>query len=138
MRPRIYRPHLLLRLGVAAGLVGWMLVTAVAAGLPELSLDVVLKSAGFSLFFTMLGGHYLPMEFEVTDAGVIRRTLFGERRISFSDVKAIQVLPMALMVSYGIQTRRMVMAFTSFIAGHREMLQLIAERAHVQPQRDAI
>lgn len=137
-RPRIFRPHLLLRLGVAMGLVTWMLVTAVAAGLPDMGVDAIVKAAGFALLFIVLSGHYLPLEYEVDENGIIRRSLFGERRITFSDVKGIQILPMAWMVSYGVRTRRAVVAFTSFIDGHKELMELIAERARVRPMMQPV
>jgi hypothetical protein len=65
---------------------------------------------------------------------LVYRGFLGLRRVSLRDVEGVDVQPIPLMTSYDVKTRRTHVAFSSFIAGHRQLLQLIVDGARLVPQ----
>lgn len=135
---RVFRPHMALRVVLVMALGLWMVAAALTVGYRHLLEPAVMVGAlAFCGLFTLLLGHYLPQEISVDDQAVTYRGFFAARRLAFSEIRTVDVLPVPMMmVNYGIHTARNTIAFTSFIAGHRDLLELVVERAHLVPRRD--
>ncbi|MEW5855232.1 MAG: hypothetical protein AB2A00_41025 [Myxococcota bacterium] len=128
---RTYRPYLALRLALVVAFCGWTFAAMAAVTLPELGGWQRVMALGFCVMFTILGGHYLPLEIQVDDQALTYRGFFKYHRIRFDEILAVDVLPVPLSVFYGIRTEHMVIAFTNFISGHRDLAEHILRRARL-------
>ncbi|MBI5494044.1 MAG: hypothetical protein HY904_03395 [Deltaproteobacteria bacterium] len=132
--PSVFRPYLLVRLAVAVALVAWMVITLLAARL-GVDGDVLLQALAFCTLFTVLAFHYWPMELRVDGTSLHYRGFLGELSVPLSAITDIEVTPIPGMTNYGVLAPQGSIVFTSFIAGHRQLLDLLVSRAHLSPHR---
>jgi hypothetical protein len=90
-------------------------------------------SAGFFIaLFTACSIFYNRLSFTVSESGLTVRTLSLERTVSFDDILRVDVLPSILGTSYAVRTRLGSLTFSSLLAGHQRLCDLIVRRARLR------
>lgn len=129
---RTYRTRLPLRIAVAAAAAFWTAALVALARLPGAELRVVLGAAGFVLFFVAFTVVYVKTSITVTGEGIVAATPFRRVRVRFEDILQIVVRDGVGGRVYSVLTRRGPVHFTSLFARHRELFELLLERANLR------
>jgi hypothetical protein len=129
-----YRTRLALRVAVAAAAVFWAAALVALASLPGAELRVLLGAAGFVLFFAAFTVVYGKTWIAVTGDGIVAATPFRRVRVRFEDILQIVVRDGVGGRVYSVLTRRGPVHFTSLFARHRELFELLLERADLRPR----
>jgi hypothetical protein len=87
----------------------------------------------FIALFTLLAIFYNNTTIEVTRDSVIMRGVLSFRLVFFEDILKVDVTPGLLQTTYAVRARRGFVSFTSLIADHQRLLQVIVERARLAP-----
>src|SRR5207245_6310640 len=74
---------------------------------------------------------YNRLAFIVTESGLTVRTVAMERTVSFSDILRVDVMPGLIGTSYAVRTRLGSLTFSSLLAGHQRLCDLIVRRARL-------
>jgi hypothetical protein len=131
---RTYRTVLPLRLAVAAAAVFWGAAFAVLVGAPEVDRAVVVGSAAFSAFFAAFTFVYGRTAITVTRDGIVASSPFRRRLVRFEEILQVVVRDGVGGRVYALVTRRGPVHFTSLFARHRELFELILDRAGLRPR----
>jgi hypothetical protein len=129
-----YRTRLLLRIAVGASAALWAGVLIVLVGAPGAEPQAILGAAAFSAFFLAFTFVYRRTWIAVTAEGIVSRTPFRVRPVRFEDILEIVVQDGLAGRVYAIVTRRGLIQFTSLFARHRELFELLLDRAKLQPR----
>lgn len=130
----VFRPARWLRALVLGALAHWTLVFFALVFLRGAPDQAFAGAAFFILFFTLLGLFYANHAIEVTDDALIVRGLTSFRSVPLSDVVGVDVRRGLLQTSYSVAiARRAPIRFTSLLAQHRRLAQLVVERAGLSP-----
>jgi len=133
-RARIYRTRLPLRIAVAAAALFWAAVLAVLLGVPGAEPRAILSATIFVAFFVVFTVVYGRTSITVTSEGIVAATPFRRRPVRFEDILEIVVQDGLGGRVYAVFTRRGLVRFTSLFARHRELFELLLERAELQPR----
>jgi hypothetical protein len=135
-KQRVFRPVLWLRVPVAAAFSLWLGITfaAIVSGL-NLPLQVWISLAFFILLFLATGLYYWSMRITVDEYAVTYRGLLAFRSYAFDDILEIRVIPVPGMTNYDVRTRFDGLCFTSLIARHQDLVDLIVTRANLSARR---
>jgi hypothetical protein len=128
---RTYRTRLLLRLAVGAAAALWAGVLVLLVGLPGAELRAILGAAGFVTLFVVFSFVYGRTWIAVLPDGIVAATPFRVRPVRFDDIVEIVVLDGFAGRVYAVLTRRGTVQFTSLFARHRELFELLLERAQL-------
>lgn len=122
-----------LRLPVALATSFWVgiSVVAIAAGV-AFPLQTWVSLSFFVALFVGVGLYYWTMHIVVDDYAVTYRGLLAFRTYAFEEILEIRITPVPGMTSYDVRTKWDGLCFTSLIAGHRDLVDLIVSRAHLQ------
>jgi hypothetical protein len=131
---RIYRTRLPLRIAVGAAGIFWAAVFVVLVRSPGTELRIVAAAATFLLFFGACTVFYTRTSITVTRDGIVAATPFRRRPVRFEDILKIVVRDGLGGRVYAVVTRRGLVHFTSLFARHRELFELLLERADLRPQ----
>jgi len=133
---RVFRPALWWRLPVAAALSIWLGV-ALAALVSGLSLPLQgwISMTFFIALFVSVALYYWSMRITVDEYAVTYRGLLAFRSYSFDDILEVRVTPVRGMTNYDVRTRFDGLCFTSLIAGHKDLVDLIVTRANLSAGR---
>lgn len=126
-----FRPSRWLRGAVLAAAAYWVAVFFALVGLQETSNQSFLGVAFFIALFSALGIFYNNTRIEVTGEGLVVRSVSSSRSIRFADIVRIDVRPGFLQTNYEVRARGSQVSFSSMIAGHRRLMQLIVDRAQL-------
>jgi hypothetical protein len=131
---RTYRTRLGLRLAVngAAGL--WAAVLGLLLGAPGVEPRAVLGAGAFVAFFFAFSFVYGRTWIAVTPDGIVSATPFRVRPVPFEDILEIVVQDGLAGRVYAVFTRRGLVQFTSLFARHRELFELLLDRARLGPR----
>jgi hypothetical protein len=129
---RTYRTRLPLRIAVAAAAVFWAAVLVALAGAPGIELRVVVSAGAFSLFFVAFTIVYGKTSITVTSDGIVAATPLRRVRVRFDEILQIVVRDGVGGRVYSVLTRRGPVHFTSLFSRHRELFELLLERADLR------
>src|SRR5512138_2937021 len=132
-RARTYRTRLPLRIAVAVAACFWAVVVVLLARAPGIEPRLAVGSALFSLFFAVFSVVYGRWSITVTDDGIVASTPFRQRPFRFEDILQIVVQDGLGGRVYAVVTRRGRVHFTSLFARHRELFELLLDRAELRP-----
>jgi hypothetical protein len=131
---RIYKTRLPLRIAVAAAALFWAAVVAVLLGVPGAEPRAILSALLFVAFFAVFTVVYGRTSITVTPDGIVASTPFSRRPVRFEDILEIVVQDGLGGRVYAVFTRRGLVHFTSLFARHRELFELLLERAELKPR----
>jgi hypothetical protein len=131
---RTFRTWLPLRLALVGAGVFWAAAVVVLLRVPGTSAGIVAGAAGLVAFFVASAFVYGRTSITVTGEGLIAATPFRRRPVRWEDVVRVVVHDGLGGRVYAVLTRRGPVHFTSLLARHRELLELILERADVEAQ----
>ncbi len=132
-RARTYRTLLPLRIAVAAAACFWGVALVVLARVPGTEPRLAIGSGLFSLFFAAFSVIYGRWSITVTDEGIVASTPFRRRPFRFEDIQQIVVQDGLGGRVYAVVTRRGRVHFTSLFSRHRELFELLLDRADLRP-----
>jgi hypothetical protein len=131
--PEIFRPRSWVRYSVLGAIAYWIFMFFCLVALRGSTGRAFAGVAFFLTLFTALSVFYNNMSIEVTGDSVIMRGVMSSRLVSFNDILKVDVTPGLLQTTYAVRARRGFVLFTSLIADHQRLLQLIVERARLAP-----
>jgi hypothetical protein len=132
---RTFRTRLPLRIAVLLATALWAGVLALllgAGGTAEP--QAVMGAAAFLAFFAGFSFAYGRTWIAVTAGGLIAATPFRVRPVPFDEIERIVVLDGLAGRAYAVVTRRGLVRFTSILDHHRELCEVLLERAGLTPQ----
>ncbi len=129
MESRTYRTLLWLRFALLAAAVFWASVLAALAHFPGAPFGSVLSALAFLAFFVVFGLHYGRMAIVVTREGIVFRSFFRRVPVRWDEILKVEVRPGLPGTLYAVLTRRGLVQFSSLLARHRELFQVLLERA---------
>ena len=129
--PETFRPWIALRTLVMAADTLWIAVFFALAVMQGATRQAFFSAAFFVLLFTGCSLFYNRLAFVVTETGLIVRTLAMERTFAYDDILRVDVLPGPLGTSYAVRTRLGSLSFSSLLAGHQRLCDLIVRRARL-------
>jgi hypothetical protein len=131
---RTYRTRLLLRLAVGAAAALWAGVLGLLVGLPGAEPHAIAGAAGFAAFFLTFSFVYGRTWIAVLPDGIVAATPFRVRPVRWDDIVEIVVQDGLAGRVYAVFTRRGTVQFTSLFAHHRELFELLLDRAQLTPR----
>ncbi|MFY3745188.1 hypothetical protein ACOQFB_14840 [Anaeromyxobacter sp. Red801] len=129
---RTYRTRLPLRIAVAAAAALWAGVLVVLLAAPGSEARSVLSAGAFVAFFLAFTFVYRKTWIAVTPDGIVAATPLRIRPVRFDEIVEIVVQDGLAGRVYAVFTRRGLVQFTSLFARHRELFELLLERAQLQ------
>lgn len=131
---RTYRTWLPLRVALWAAAGFWASAFAILVKAPGTRAPLVAGAAALVAFFVASAVIYGRTSITVTSDGIVVATTFRRRPVRYDDILRVIVREGAGGRVYAILTRRGAVHFTSMFARHRELLELILERAALRSQ----
>jgi hypothetical protein len=128
---RIFRPGLFIRALVGAAGLFWLSMLGILFWLGTATLHTLLSVLFFVGFFCVSVAYCSAQSIEVDPCGITHRLLRSHRRLGFEEVLRVHVLPGLPVTVYSVITRSGIVLFTSLFKGHRELFELIVERARL-------
>ncbi len=129
VEPRTYRTRLWLRLAMLAAAIFWASVLAALARFPGAPFGSVVSALAFLTFFVVFGAYYDRMAIVVTPDGIVFRSFFRRVPVRWDEILKVEVRPALPGTLYAVLTRRGLVQFSSLLARHRELFQVLLERA---------
>ncbi len=129
--PETFRPWMALRTVVMAADTLWIAVFFALAVMQGATRSAFLSAAFFVALFTACSIFYNRLAYTVSESGLTVRTLSTEKTFSFDDILRVDVLPGLLGTSYSVRTRLGSLTFSSLLAGHQRLCDLIVRRARL-------
>ena len=130
--PETFRPWVALRTVVMAADTLWIATFFALAMMRGATQSAFLSSAFFIALFTACSVFYNRLSFTVSETGLTMRSLSLERTVAFDDILRVDVLPSLLGTSYSVRTRIGSLTFSSLLAGHQRLCDLIVRRARLR------
>jgi hypothetical protein len=130
---RTFRTRLPLTVAVAGAAVFWASVLAALLTSPGAELRAIASAGAFLVFFVVFTVVYVRTSITVTTEGIVAASPFRRRPVRFEDILGIVVQDGLGGRVYAVLTRRGRVQFTSLFAGHRELFELLLERAGLSP-----
>jgi hypothetical protein len=125
-----YRTRLDLRLAVTAAAVLWAAaLTVLVQNLEQVQPRVLLGAAGFLAFFAVFSAYYGRLGVTVKPEGIVVSRFFGAVPVRYEEIVRIEVRQGFAGTLYQVRTRRGPIQFTSVLARHRELFDLLRQRA---------
>lgn len=131
---RTFRTRLSLTIAVGAAAVFWAGVFFVLVTAPGVELRAIASAGAFLVFFVVFTLVYVRTSITVTREGIVAESPFRRRPVRFEEIVGIVVQDGLGGRVYAVLTRRGRVEFTSLFAGHRELFQLLLERASLTPR----
>lgn len=131
---RTFRTRLPLTIAVGAAAVFWAGVFAVLITAPGVELRAIAGAGAFLAFFVLFTLVYVRTSITVTRDGIVAEGPFRRRPFRFEEILGVVVQDGLGGRVYAVLTRRGRVEFTSLIAGHRELFQLLLDRAALSPR----
>ncbi len=129
---RIYRTRLPLRIAVGLAACVWAAALVLLLRLPEADTRLVAGCAALVIFFAASAVVYGRTSITVTGDGIVAASAFRRRPIAWDDILDAVVRDGLGGREYALVTRRGPVHFTSLIARHRELFDLLLDRAHLR------
>jgi hypothetical protein len=132
---RTYRTHLGLRLATILAAAFWAAVLAALAHFPGAPLGTVLAAVAFLAFFVAYSAYYDRTAIVVGPEGILFRGLVRRVPVRWDEIVKVEVYSGLAGTLYAVLTRRGPVRFTSLWSRHRELFQLVLERAGLARSR---
>ena len=129
--PETFRPWVALRTVVMAADTLWIGIFFALVLMQGATRSAFLSAAFFVALFTTCSIFYNRLSFTVSESGLTVRTLYLERTVSFDDILRVDVLPGLVGTSYAVRTRLGSLSFSSLLANHRRLCDLLVRRARL-------
>lgn len=129
---RIYRTRLPLRIAVVVAALVWAAALVLLLGAPRADPRLVAGAAALVLFFGASSVVYGRTSITVTRDGIVAASAFRRRPIPWEDILRAAVRDGLGGREYALVTRRGPVRFTSLIAHHRELFELLLDRAQLR------
>jgi len=129
--PETFRPWAALRTVVMAADTLWIAVFFALVLMQGATRSAFLSAAFFVALFTSCAMFYNRLAFTISEAGLTVRTLAMERTVAFDDILRVDVLPGLVGTSYAVRTRLGSLTFSSLLANHQRLCDLIVRRARL-------
>jgi hypothetical protein len=133
MAGRTFRTRLSLRVALWVAATLWAGVLAVLVIVPGAERQAILSAAGFVAFFAVFGFVHARTWIAVTAEGIIASTPLRIVAVAFAEIERVVVQDGVTGRLYAVRTPRGPIRFTSLLAHHRELCQLLVERAGLSP-----
>lgn len=130
--PETFRPWMAIRTLVMAADTLWIATFFALALMQGATRSAFFSAAFFIALFTACSIFYNRLSFTVSESGLTMRTLAMERTVPFDDILRVDVLPTILGTSYAVRTRIGSLTFSSLLAGHQRLCDLIVRRARLR------
>lgn len=121
-------------MAVASAAVFWAAVLVMFLRLPGTDPRLAVAAAAFVLFFLASTVVYGRTSITVTPEGIVAASPFRRRPVRFDEIVQIVVRDGLGGRVYAVITRRGLVQFTSLFARHRELFELLLERAQLRPR----
>src|SRR5439155_26913915 len=131
LAPETFRPWIALRTVVMAADTLWIAVFFALAVMQGATRSAFFSAAFFVALFTACSIFYNRLAFIVSETGLTVRTLAMEKTFAFDDILRVDVLPGLLGTSYSVRTRLGSLTFSSLLAGHQRLCDLIVRKARL-------
>jgi hypothetical protein len=129
---RTYRTRLWIRFAMVAAVAFWGAVLAALARFPDAPAGTVLAAAGFLAFFVAYSAVYDLTTIAVGPEGVVFRGVLRRVPVRWDEIVRVEVHIGLAGTLYAVLTRRGLVRFTSVLARHRELFQLLLDRGTLQ------
>ena len=129
--PETFRPWVALRTVVMAADTLWICTFFALALMQGATRSAFVSAAFFVALFTACSIFYNRLSFTVSESGLTVRTLSLERTVSFDDILRVDVLPGLVGTSYAVRTRLGSLTFSSLLANHQRLCDLIVRHAQL-------
>jgi hypothetical protein len=128
-----FRTRLSLRVAIWLAAALWASVLCLLVAMPGVERRTVLSAAAFVAFFGAFGFVHARTWIAVTSEGIVASTPFRTRPVAFGEIERIVVQEGLGGRLYALKTQRGPVQFTSLFARHRELFDLLVERAGLDP-----
>jgi hypothetical protein len=126
--PEVFRPRRLFSIVSALSVVLWLFILSQLLHTRDVPVRLVFFAAVFIAFFAVSLAYYARAAIFVDARGVTYRGIVRTARMTFDEIRKLDVLPGVVTV-YAIRTARAGMHFTSFFRQHRRLVELVIARA---------
>jgi len=131
LAPETFRPWMALRTVVMGAATLWVAVFFALVAMQGATRSAFFSAAFFVALFTACSFFYNRLAFTVSETGLTIRTVAMERTVPFEAILRVDVVPGLLGTSYAVRTRGGSLTFSSLLAGHQRLCDLIVRRAHL-------
>jgi hypothetical protein len=131
LAPETFRPWMALRTIVMGAATLWIAVFLALAVMQGATRSSFFSAAFFVALFTACSFFYNRLAFTVSDTGLTIRTVAMERTVPFEAILRVDVVPGLLGTSYAVRTPGGSLTFSSLLAGHERLCDLIVRRARL-------
>jgi hypothetical protein len=132
LAPETFRPWMALRTVVMGAATLWIAVFFALAAMQGSTRSSFFSAAFFVALFSACSVFYNRLAFTVSEHGLTVRTLSLERTVPFDEILRVDVVPGLLGTSYAVRTRLGSLTFSSLLAGHQRLCDLIVRRARLR------
>jgi hypothetical protein len=94
----------------------------------------MLSAVFFVLFFGVSLTYYARTRIIIDAVGMTYRGLLKTQHLRFADIRNLDVLPGVITI-YAVRGNPGLVHFTSFFSDHRDLMELLVERAGLAPNR---
>ncbi len=125
---RTFRPQPLLGVAMAVAAVFWISVLAFLVVNPTVPLKTFASTVFFVVLFVASVFYYVRTAILVDGEGITYRGMVRVVRLRFDDIQRLAVIP-GLITLYTVHAGRQTFSFSSFFQRHKELVELLRERA---------
>lgn len=109
----------------------WIAVLLALVAMHGATRSSFLSAAFFVALFSACSLFYNRLAFIVSDTGLTIRTVAMERTVPFEAIVRVDVQPGLIGTSYAVRTLGGSLTFSSLLAGHQRLCDLIVRRARL-------
>jgi hypothetical protein len=109
----------------------WIAVLLALVAMHGATRSSFLSAAFFVVLFSACSLFYHRLAFIVSDTGLTIRTVAMERTVPFEAIVRVDVQPGLIGTSYAVRTLGGSLTFSSLLAGHQRLCDLIVRRARL-------
>ncbi len=131
LAPETFRPWRALRTLVMGAATLWIAVLLALVVMQGATRSSFISAAFFVVLFTGCSLFYNRLAFIVSDTGLTVRTVAMERTVPFDAILQVDVHPGPIGTWYAVRTRAGSLTFSSLVAGHRRLCDLIVRYARL-------
>ena len=131
LAPETFRPSRALRTVVMGAATLWVAVLLALTAMNGATRSSFFSAAFFVALFTACSLFYNRLAFTISDTGLTVRTVAMERTVPFDAILRLDVQPGLIGTSYAVRTRGGSLTFSSLLAGHQRLCDLIVRHARL-------
>ena len=128
---RTFRPQPLLGVAMAVAASFWLAVLVFLFKNPAVPLKTFLSTGFFVVLFLASVFYYARTAILVDGEGLTYRGMVREVRLTFGEIQKLAVIP-GLITLYTVHAGRSTFSFSSFFQRHKELVELLRDRAELR------